>query len=56
MKAYDVYLDKKLIDTVFFIDGITAGEVRRSLIDHDGYDPRIAVISAGRNPNGSKKS
>ena len=54
MKAFDVYLNKKLIDTVFYNDGITAGEVRKSLIDHDGYDPRISVISAGRNQNGSK--
>jgi hypothetical protein len=53
MKAFDVYLDKKLIDTVWFSG--TAGECRTSLINHDGYDPRIAVISAGRNPNGSKK-
>jgi hypothetical protein len=42
MKAYNVYLLGRLIDTVFFT-GYTAEEVRRSLIDHDGYDSRITV-------------
>ena len=41
-KAYNVYLDGRLIDTVWFT-GYTADEARRSLIDHDGYDPRIVV-------------
>ncbi len=47
--AWDVYLNNKLIDTVFYdakCDGgatVTADDVRRSLIDHDGYDARIVV-------------
>lgn len=40
--AYDVYLNKKLIDTVFF-NGYSAEEVKKSLIDHDGYDSGIVV-------------
>ena len=42
MKAYDVYLRGKLIDTVF-ATGYTVEEMRRSLINHDGYDPAIVV-------------
>ncbi len=50
-RAYDVYLDEKLIDTIFFTSqrkGRGAKleneeEVRRSLVYHDGYDPSIIV-------------
>lgn len=46
-KAYDVCLpygegSVQLIDTVFFKHS-TEEEVRESLINHDGYDPRIIV-------------
>jgi hypothetical protein len=43
--AFDVYRGNKVIDTIFynFSDNITAEEVRDSLVDHDGYDPRIVV-------------
>lgn len=41
-KAYNVYLNGRLIDTVWFT-GYTAEDVRRSLIEHDGYDSRIFV-------------
>ncbi len=40
--AYNVWLNGRLIDTVWFT-GYTIDEARRSLIDHDGYDPRIEV-------------
>lgn len=43
MRAYDVYLHGRWIDTVYFIR-CTTEEVRRSLIDHDGYSPSISVI------------
>ena len=49
MAAFDVFLNGKQIDTVFWnnrADGgavITADDVKKSLIDHDGYDPRIEV-------------
>jgi hypothetical protein len=36
----------KLIDTVFYraTDNVTVDEVRRSLIEHDGYNPFILVV------------
>ena len=41
--GWNVYLRGKLIDTVWFGDDMTAEEVKRSLVNHDGYDPRIEV-------------
>jgi hypothetical protein len=53
-QAFDVYLNGKLIDTVFYSPNVSvdAEEVRRSLINHDGYDHRIVVRKTrkGRNP------
>ena len=52
MNAYDVYLNGKLIDTVFWnktCDGggkITVDDVKQSLINHDGYNPNIIVRKA----------
>lgn len=40
--AFDVYLNGKHIDTVWFT-GYTAEEAYRSLVNHDGYDPGITV-------------
>lgn len=40
--AFDVYKDGKKIDTVFY-SGNDADEVKKSLIDHDGYDSDIVV-------------
>ena len=42
-QAWNVYLNGKLIDTVFFVPSMDAGDVKRSLVDHDGYDPAIVV-------------
>jgi hypothetical protein len=44
-RAFDVFLAGKEIDTVFYAkrDNITEGEVRDSLVNHDGYDSRIVV-------------
>lgn len=49
MIAWDVYLPREYegsiqIDTVFYNRGCAADYVRRSLIEHDGYDPRIVVV------------
>ena len=44
MQAFDVYLRGRLIDTVF-ANGYDSEEMRRSLINHDGYDPRIRVVA-----------
>lgn len=41
-KAFDVYKNGKLIDTVFY-NYDDAEEVKKSLIDHDGYDSDIKV-------------
>lgn len=41
--AYNVRLNGKLIDTVFYCDADAAEEVKRGLVDHDGYDPGIKV-------------
>jgi len=50
-RAYDVVLASKVIDTVF-ADYADADEMRRSLIDHDGYDPRIKVYLRSKNGRG----
>jgi len=41
--AWDVYLNGKLIDTVFYTADCEAEYVKHSLVDHDGYDPAITV-------------
>jgi len=48
MRVYNVYLvndnfEDELIDTVFWVDNSDVNEVRKSLIEHDGYDPNIIV-------------
>jgi len=48
MKAYNVYLRNKLIDTVFWVDNSDAEEVKQSLINHDNYHPSIIVIDVQR--------
>ena len=51
MESFDVYLNGKHIDTVFYSTGHHAGDkkedaeedVKRSLVGHDGYSPDIVV-------------
>ena len=43
--VFNVYLNGKKIDTVFD-QSKTADDVRRSLVDHDGYSPEIVVKKA----------
>ena len=43
MKAFKVTLDGKFYDMVFYQDSFTAEEVKRSLIDHDGFPSNINV-------------
>jgi hypothetical protein len=50
--AYDVYLNGELIDTVFQSDPSDAEEVKKSLINHDGYDSGIVVKKARRKKEG----
>ncbi len=46
VKAWNVYLNGKCIETVYFDSDINVSTVRQSLIAHDGYDPGIKVKSA----------
>lgn len=53
MQAFNVYLNRKCIDTVFYssLNGTRKereDSVKHSLINHDGYDPNIRVILQGR--------
>ena len=45
MRAFNVYLKGKKIDTVFYSESakVDRDEVKMSLINHDGYDSSIAV-------------
>lgn len=43
MKGWNVYLNGKCIDIVFFDKDCDSDYVRRSLVEHDGYDYRIVV-------------
>ena len=45
-QPFNVYLNGKLIDTVFYSASakVDADEVKRSLINHDGYDGGIKVV------------
>jgi hypothetical protein len=47
-QAWNVYLNGKKIDTVFCSRGDSASDVRRSLINHDGYDAGITVRRSNR--------
>ena len=38
-----VYLDGKQVTAVFFDSDMKANEVKRSLIEHDGFDFRITL-------------
>lgn len=43
MCSWEVYLNGRLIDTVYFAVDMDADYVKMSLVDHDGYDPNIVV-------------
>lgn len=47
MEAFNVYRGKKLVDKVF-AEGYTAEEMKRSLINHDGYPSDIRVVKEKR--------
>jgi hypothetical protein len=47
-RALEVHLEGQVIDLVFFDKDISTQEAQRSLIDHDGYDPRITVREEAR--------
>lgn len=43
MYAYKVKLDGKEIDKVFYTSKQDKEDVKRSLVDHDGYDSNITI-------------
>jgi hypothetical protein len=53
--AYDVFLNGKKIDTVFYSHAEPVDDVKRSLVNHDGYDYNIVVRKARRKNPGSKR-
>ena len=44
--AWDVYLNGREIDTVWYDPDCDAEYVKRTLVDHDGYHPGIVVMRA----------
>lgn len=49
LRVFDVFLRGKEIDTVFYSQWSkeTEDDVKRSLVNHDGYDPAIVVKLRG---------
>lgn len=47
MKAFDVMLNGRRIDTVFFRADSTVKEVKDSLVEYNKYDPDIEVYELG---------
>jgi hypothetical protein len=45
MKAWEVFLNGRHVDTVFFDDDCDKEYVLQSLIEHDGYNPQIRIVS-----------
>ena len=50
--AWRVYLRGKHVDTVFYDPSVEVEEVKRSLVNHDGYDPQIEVSREDRTKAG----
>lgn len=46
MVAWYVYLNNRRIDTVFYMPNCDFNYIKNSLINHDGYNPRIIVRKA----------
>jgi len=43
MRSWDVFLEGRKIDTVFYVNNVEAEEIKESLINHDNYNPDIEV-------------
>ena len=41
---WNIYLQGKLIDSVWYTKDCTADYVKKSLVEHDGYHPSIVVL------------
>jgi hypothetical protein len=48
LKAWKIYLNGILVEEDYFGSSMTAAEVKKALVDHDGYDPSIVVIGVRR--------
>lgn len=46
MIAWKIWLNRKHIDTVYFSANMSASEIRRQLVMHDGYDDNIKVYKS----------
>ena len=44
MTEWEVYLNKKHIDTVFYLHSCELEDVRSMLINPDGFDPDIELV------------
>lgn len=42
-RKFEVYIRDRRVNIVFWSDGVSAREVRRALIDHDGMPASISV-------------
>lgn len=49
MRKFDVRIGSKLVEQVFYLDDMTAKEVRKSLINHDGMPANISVYKNSKN-------
>jgi hypothetical protein len=56
MAAWKVTLHGKEIDTVFGHEGSDASDVKRSLVNHDGYDSSIVVTKKRAASSRSKRA
>lgn len=52
---FDVYLNGTIIDTVYCSSIDDEESVRRSLINHDGYDEQIEVVKVSNRIAATKK-
>lgn len=54
--AFNVYLDGKKIDTVFYSSAfISASEVKRALVNHDNYSQDIVVRKRYKSAQGGRE-
>lgn len=54
MKGWDVVQRGRVVNRVFFDADMTSEEVKRSLIDHDGFPSDIRVIEESDAPRGAR--
>lgn len=57
MQVFNVYLNKKRINTVFYNDGIKVDkdEVYKSLVNHDGYESGIKITKVRKSKSAYAK-